>query len=58
MATTNFNDKEMKFIKEVVVGDLLQNWDEYLDDDFNDEALCEEYGLTEKELQQLKEKLT
>ena len=53
----SFSASEMKFIKEVVVGDLIEEWEGYTDTTFNDDKLCEKYKLSKRELNELKEKL-
>ena len=47
----------MKFIKEVVVGDLIDEWEGYTDEEFNDEVLIKKYKLSKREMKELKEKL-
>ena len=54
---TIFTNKEMSFIKEYVVGDLIEKWDFYEDDDFNDEVLSKKYDMTIEQFQTLKSKL-
>jgi len=52
-----FSASEMKFIKEVVVGDLIDEWEGYTDEEFNDEVLGKKYKLSKREMNELKEKL-
>ena len=52
-----FSASEMKFIKEVVVGDLIDEWEGYTDEEFNDEVLTKKYKLSKREMNELKEKL-
>ena len=52
-----FSASEMKFIKEVVVGDLIDGWEGYTDEEFNDEVLIKKYKLSKREMKELKEKL-
>jgi hypothetical protein len=57
----------MKFIRELVIGDFATNWKDYLLDAYFEDAgenleeaekiLCKEYGLSNRELTELKEKL-
>ena len=54
---TIFTNKEMSFIKEYVVGDLIEKWDFYEDDDFNDTILAKQYDMTIEQFQTLKSKL-
>ena len=55
---TIFAKREMSFIKEYVVGDLIENWDFYECDDFNDEVIAKKYGMSIDKFQELKSKLT
>ena len=62
-----FSGVEMKFIRELVIGDFATNWKDYLLDAYFEDAgenleeaekiLCKEYGLSNRELTELKEKL-
>ena len=52
-----FSASEMKFIKEVVAGDLIDEWEGYTDEEFNDEVLIKKYKLSKREMKELKEKL-
>ncbi len=66
-----FSGLEMNFIRDFVVGDFRDNWEDYLLDAFYDDLdedqevnlkeaekkLCEQYGLSKRELEELKEKL-
>ena len=62
-----FSGVEMKFIRELVIGDFATNWKDYLLDAYFEDAgenleeaekkLCSEYGLSKRELTELKEKL-
>ena len=52
-----FSANEMDFIRECVVGDLIEGWEGYTDEDFNDEALAKKYNLSKREMNELKEKL-
>ncbi len=52
-----FSASEMEFIKNEVVGDLLDEWEGYTDEEFNDEVLQGKYNLSKRELEELKVKL-
>ena len=52
-----FSASEMEFIRDCVVGDLIEGWESYTDEDFNDEALAKKYKLSKREMNELKEKL-
>jgi hypothetical protein len=54
---TFFTNIEMSFIKEYVVGDLIEKWDFYECEDFNDEVLAKKYDMTIDQFQILKSKL-
>tara|TARA_B100000073_G_C23681873_1_gene552867 strand:- start:1039 stop:1287 length:249 start_codon:yes stop_codon:yes gene_type:complete len=55
--SVTFSANEMDFIRECVVGDLIEGWEGYTDEDFNDEALAKKYNLSKREMNELKEKL-
>ena len=62
-----FSGPEMKFIRDYVIGDFRDNWEDYLIDTYYEDTgeslpeaekkLCSEYGLSKRELNELKEKL-
>ena len=54
---TVFSDKEMQFIRDHVVGDLIENWTYYEDDEFNDEVLAKKYDMTVEYFRSTKSKL-
>ena len=66
-----FSGPEMKFIKDFVIGDFRDNWEDYMIDAFYDDLdgdqevnlqevekkLCSKYGISKRELTELKQKL-
>jgi len=66
-----FSGPEMKFIKDFIIGDFRDNWEDYLLDAFYDafddgqevnlkeveKKLCSKYGISKRELDELKVKL-
>ena len=52
-----FSASEMEFIRDHVVGDLIDEWEGYTDEEFNDEVLIKKYKLSKREMKELKEKL-
>ncbi len=54
---TVFSDREMRFIKDHVVGDLIERWADYEDEEFNDEVLAKKYNMTVEYFQSTKSKL-
>ena len=54
---TIFSNNEMRFIKDHVVGDLIENWAVYEDDKFNDEVLAKKYDMTVEYFRSTKSKL-
>ena len=66
-----FSGPEMKFIKDFVIGDFRDNWEDYMIDAFYDDLdgdqevnlqevekkLCSKYGISKRELTELKRKL-
>ena len=54
---TVFSDREMRFIRDHVVGDLIERWADYEDDEFNDEVLAKKYDMTVEYFQSTKSKL-
>ena len=54
---TVFTDKEMQFIRDHVVGDLIENWSDYEDEEFNDEVLAKKYDMTVEYFRSTKSKL-
>tara|TARA_Y100000034_G_scaffold131764_1_gene193241 strand:- start:661 stop:873 length:213 start_codon:yes stop_codon:yes gene_type:complete len=59
ISDTIFSEEAMAFIKEMVVGDLVENWDDYFNEEegTSDKQLCEKFDLSMNELQGIKEKL-
>ena len=53
-----FSASEMEFIREQVVGDLIEEWEGYTDEEFNDEVLIKKYKLSKREMNELKKKLS
>lgn len=54
---TVFSDKEMQFIRDHVVGDLIERWSDYEDEEFNDEVLAKKYDMTIEYFRSTKSKL-
>ena len=54
---TVFSNKEMRFIKEHVVGDLIENWSTYENKEFNDQVLAKKYDMTVEYFRSTKSKL-
>ena len=53
-----FSASEMEFIREHVVGDLIEEWEGYTDEEFNDEVLQQKYSFSSREMDELKKKLS
>ena len=53
-----FSASEMEFIRDCVVGDLIEEWANYTDEEFNDEVLQGKYNLSKREMNELKTKLS
>ena len=53
-----FSASEMEFIRDCVVGDLIEEWAGYTDEEFNDEVLQGKYNLSKREMNELKTKLS
>ena len=53
-----FSASEMEFIRDCVVGDLIDEWEGYTDEEFNDEVLQGKYNLSKREMNELKRKLS
>jgi thymidylate synthase (FAD) len=53
-----FSASEMEFIRDCVVGDLIDEWEGYSDEEFNDEVLTKKYKLSKREMNELKKKLS
>ena len=54
----SFSASEMEFIRDCVVGDLIDEWEGYTDEEFNDEVLQGKYNLSKREMNELKRKLS
>ena len=54
----SFSASEMEFIRDCVVGDLIDEWEGYTDEEFNDEVLQGKYNLSKREMDELKTKLS
>ncbi len=54
----SFSAQEMEFIRDCVVGDLIDEWEGYTDEEFNDEVLQGKYNLSKREMDELKTKLS
>ena len=54
---TVFSDREMQFIKDHVVGDLIENLATYENKEFNDEVLAKKYDMTVEYFRSTKSKL-
>ena len=54
----SFSASEMEFIRNCVVGDLIDEWEGYTDEEFNDEVLQGKYNLSKREMDELKRKLS
>ena len=48
----------MEFIRDCVVGDLIEEWANYTDEEFYDEVLQGKYNLSKREMDELKTKLS
>ncbi len=58
MGAVTFSASEMEFIRDHVVGDLIDEWECYTDEEFNDEVLTKKYKLSNREMNELKKKLS
>ena len=58
MGAVTFSASEMEFIRAHVVGDLIDEWECYTDEEFNDEVLTKKYKLSNREMNELKKKLS
>ena len=56
--SVTFSASEMEFIRDCVVGDLIEEWAGYTDEEFNDEVLQGKYNLSKREMNELKTKLS
>ena len=56
--SVTFSASEMEFIRDCVVGDLIEEWARYTDEEFNDEVLQGKYNLSKREMNELKTKLS
>ena len=54
---TVFSDKEMQFIRDHVVGDLIERGADYEDEELNDEVLAKKYDMTIEYFRSTKSKL-
>tara|TARA_B100001564_G_scaffold348239_1_gene349946 strand:+ start:105 stop:968 length:864 start_codon:yes stop_codon:yes gene_type:complete len=58
MGAVTFSASEMEFIRDHVVGDLIDEWECYTDEEFNDKVLTKKYKLSNREMNELKKKLS
>ena len=58
MGAVTFSASEMEFIRDHVVGDLIDEWECYTDEEFNDEVLTKKYKLSNRGMDELKKKLS
>ena len=59
ISDTIFSEDQMSFIREMIVGDLVEKWDNYFNEEkgTSDKQLCEKFKLSMNELQGIKERL-
>ena len=59
ISDTIFSKEQMAFIRENIVGDLVEKWDDYFceKEGTSDKQLCEKFKLSMNELQGIKESL-
>ena len=58
MCAVTFSASEMEFIRDHVVGDLIDEWECYTDEEFTDEVLTKKYKLSNREMTELKKQLS
>ena len=59
ISDTIFSEEAIAVIKEMIVGYLVENWDDYFceEEGTSDNQLCEKFDLSMNELQGIKERL-